>query len=62
MDFKPYIEASQYKKKEIDQRLCKVCNGNGCVEDEFHFLMTCKAYQAERNDFFYKTKCNYCAF
>ena len=45
------IESGRYKKKEIDQRLCKVCNGNGCVEDEFHFLMTCKAHQAERNDF-----------
>ena len=31
-----------------------MCNGNGCVEDEFHFIMTCKAYQAERNDFFTK--------
>ena len=30
------------KKKVINQRLCKVCN-------EFHFLMTCKAYQTERN-------------
>ena len=48
------IEAGRYKKKEIDQRLCKVCNGNVCVEDEFHFLVTCKAYQAERNDFFRK--------
>ena len=56
------IEAGRYKKKEIDQRLCKICNGNGCVEDEFHFLMTCKAYQAERNDFFTKLKSNYCAF
>ena len=24
------------------------------VEDEFHFLMTCKAYQTERNIFFTK--------
>ena len=24
------------------------------MEDEFHFIMTCKAYQAERNDFFTK--------
>ena len=48
------IETGRYKKKVIDQRLCKGCNENGCVEDEFHFLMTCKAYQTERNDFFTK--------
>ena len=45
-------ETGRYKKKVIDQRLCKVCNVNGCVEDEFHFLMTCKADQTERNEFF----------
>ena len=43
------IEIGRYKKKVIDQRLRKTCNENGCVEDEFHFLMTCKAYQTERN-------------
>ena len=48
------IETGRYKKKVIDQRLCKICNENGCVEDEFHFLMTCKAYQTERNEFFTK--------
>ena len=46
------IETGRYKKKAIDQRLCKVCNANACAEDEFHFLMTCKAYQTERNEFF----------
>ena len=48
------IETGRYKKKVIDQRLCKVCNQNGMVEDEFHFLLTYKAYQAERNEFFTK--------
>ena len=48
------IETGRYKNKVIDQRLCKFCNENDCVEDEFHFLMTCKAYQNERNEFFTK--------
>ena len=48
------IETGRYQKKVIDQRLCKLCNQNGMVEDEFHFLLTCKAYQAERNEFFTK--------
>ena len=48
------IECGRYQKKVIDQRLCKVCNQNGMVEYDFHFLLTCTAYQAERNDFFTK--------
>ena len=43
------IEVGRYKKKEIDQRLCKVCNGNGCVKDAFHFLMTCNTKLKEMN-------------
>ena len=27
------IETGRYKKTRIDQRLCKICNENGCVED-----------------------------
>ena len=36
------IVTGRNKKTRIDQRLCKICNENGCVEDEFHFLMICK--------------------
>ena len=45
------IETSRYKKTRIDQRLCKNCNENGCVGDEFHFLMICKKCQTERIEF-----------
>ena len=48
------VETGRCKKRVINQRLCKVYNENGCVEDEFHFFMTCKAYQTERNEFFTK--------
>ena len=44
-------ETGPYKKTRIDQRLCKICNENGCVEDEFHLLMICKEYQTERIEF-----------
>ena len=50
----PEIEFGRYQKKEIDQRLCKVCNQDGMVEDEFHFVLTCKAYRYKRNYFFAK--------
>ena len=46
------IETGRYKKTRIDQRLCKkTYKENGCVEDEFHFLMICKEYQAEIIEF-----------
>ena len=45
------IETGRFKKTRIDQRLCKICNENGCLEDEFHFLMICKEYQTERIEF-----------
>ena len=45
------IRTVQYKKTRIDQRFCKICNENGCVEDEFHFIMICKEYQPERIEF-----------
>ena len=44
-------DTGPYKKTIIDQRLCKICNENGCVEDEFHLLMICKEYQTERIEF-----------
>ena len=31
------IETGQYKKFWIDQILCKICNENFWVEDDFHF-------------------------
>ena len=45
------IETGRYKKKMLVQRLCKICN-DGFIEDEMHFLMTCKAYRSERSEVF----------
>ena len=45
------IETGRYKKKMLEQRLCKNCN-NDFIEDEKHFLMTCKAYRSERSEIF----------
>ena len=45
------IVTGRYKKTRIDQRLCKICNENGCVEDEFHVLIICKEYRTERIEF-----------
>ena len=47
------IERGRYSnpKTPRDQRLCFVC---GYIEDELHFLITCKLYENERLDLFNK--------
>ena len=52
------IETGRYKKQLTDQKLCKVCNENGCVEDEFHFLMACKTYCTKPKEMISFTKVN----
>ena len=47
------IERGRYTKPKTDisERLCPLCNA---VEDEKHFLVNCKLYEAERLRFFSK--------
>ena len=45
------IETGRYTGIPKDERHCKVCNGN-VVEDEYHFLFSCIAYQRERSQFY----------
>ena len=47
------IERGRYTKPKTDisERLCPLCNS---VEDEIHFLVNCKLYEAERLHFFSK--------
>jgi hypothetical protein len=42
------IEIGRRTKTELNKRLCPKC-AMGSIEDEEHFLMTCPAYQIERN-------------
>lgn len=45
------IETGRYSRPIIpaEERLCQVCeNGQGNVEDEFHFIMECDRYTYER--------------
>ena len=45
------IETGRHAKPPMprNQRLCTSCN---VVEDELHFLITCKKYNMERNNLF----------
>ena len=37
------IERGRYNNTPRDERICKLCNSNS-IEDEFHFLLVCGAY------------------
>lgn len=49
------IETGRYERRgqnsspgiPVEMRKCEVCS-NGCVEDEYHFVMECNAYNRER--------------
>ena len=41
------IEIGRYYRVPLEQRLCKLCNSNQ-IEDEFHLLCICNAYNNER--------------
>ena len=43
MDHALLIEVGRHRGLQVEQRLCKMCHLN-LVEDEFHFLMICPAY------------------
>ena len=42
------IERGRHMNLEIKDRTCKNCSGRE-VEDEFHAVMTCPKYQAQRS-------------
>jgi len=45
------IETGRYKRLDVDERKCKICN-SGQVEDESHFILQCSEFSTERHSFF----------
>ena len=45
------IETDRYVNTPREKRFCTICNID-LVEDEYHFLFTCIAYQRERSLFY----------
>ena len=43
------IETGRYSDKPVEKRVCLSCPYD-TVEDEFHFLLLCPAYQKERTN------------
>ena len=45
------IEIGRHQKKTVEDRLCKLCmvSQNFYVEDEYHVLLKCPAYEELRN-------------
>ena len=54
------IETGRFRGVEINNRICPVCSQ--MVEDEFHFLMQCPAYQDLRATMFNRIACDYAYF
>ena len=47
------IERDRYKKLDVKDRLCKICN-TGAIEDEQYLLFNCSAYHSLRYSFMEK--------
>ena len=47
-----HMETGRYKNTPRDQRCCIICNINGEVEDEIHFLLKCPQYKNIRDNLF----------
>jgi len=45
------IESGRWGNVNLDNRLCKLCDCHA-IEDEFHFIFHCPAYQDTRTSFF----------
>ena len=45
------IETGRYVKEHPQERFCKLCN-DGSIEDEKHFLLSCKYFNSQRETFF----------
>ena len=54
------IETGRFRGVEINNRICPVCSQ--MVEDEFHFLMQCPAYQDLRATMFNRIACDHAYF
>ena len=48
-----YIETGRYDRTPVEKRICQFCSLNR-VEDEFHFLSECTAYNCLRTDLYEK--------
>jgi dihydroorotate dehydrogenase len=51
------IETGRFRGIEVQSRICPACRGN--VEDEFHFLIQCTAYQNSREVLYQKISENF---
>ena len=43
------IETGRYFQKELNERLCLLCNQNS-IKDEHHYLLSCPVYNAEHDN------------
>ena len=53
-----HVETGQYYRKPLQEHVCHYCSDN-VIEDEYHFLCCCTAYNSERDLFYKKLKAVY---
>ena len=46
-----HIESGRFNNTKVENRLCNICQ-EGHIEDEFHFLCICNAYEDERTNLY----------
>ena len=46
-----HIESGRFNNTKVENRLCNICQ-EGQIEDEFHFLCICNAYEDERTNLY----------
>ena len=51
------IEKGRYVNLERNQRVCSICNLND-IEDEFHFILRCPAYNDLKKKYLKQRYCN----
>ena len=56
-----HIESGRFNQTKLEDRICKICDHN-FIEDEFHFLCICPAYDQERQNLFTFIKIKYPEF
>ena len=52
------IETGRFNNTKLEERTCEICQ-SAQIEDEFHFLCVCDAYDQLRKDMFTRTSEKY---
>ena len=52
------IERGRWEGEKVEERVCRACNVDNCIEDELHFMLECPRYVRERARMFEEIRKN----